>query len=71
MKFTKTKSSSVDEIAYDPDNKELHVRWKNTGGIYIYKDVSQRTYNYFLASPSKGKFIASHIHDQHKHEKKS
>jgi KTSC domain len=49
-------STNVDTIAYDPNNKELYVRFKG-GSIYKYNGVPEVVALTFKSAPSKGKFV--------------
>jgi len=49
-------SSTVDQIGYDDEAREVHVIFKNSGH-YIYSDVSEEVWAQFRDAPSQGKFV--------------
>lgn len=49
-------STSLDQIGFDDDNRELHVVFKN-GERYVYSDVSREVWDAFRDAPSKGAFL--------------
>lgn len=53
-------SSQVASIGFDEATETLEVEFRS-GGIYQYKNVSYVLYRHFLASPSKGAFLAEFI----------
>jgi len=57
-------SSSIKHIGYDPETKELHVTFHDTGK-YVYHNVPQETYDGLMASSSKGKFLHHNVKKQH------
>ena len=61
-------SSTISHIGYDEEKQELHVDFHGTGR-YIYHNVSKATYQAFLKSPSKGKFLHENIKGVHEHSK--
>lgn len=57
MEFVYVDSSTVDQIAYDQDQLELHVIFKSGGRHYIYSDVPEHVHSDFMNAPSKGGFV--------------
>jgi hypothetical protein len=53
-------SDAIANIAYNRENSELYVRFES-GGTYVYSDVSESTYNLFATAPSLGHFYRNHI----------
>jgi len=53
-------SSNVEAIGYDPDARDLHVRFLSSGH-YVYRDVPEYVYRDLLNAPSKGSFINREI----------
>jgi len=51
--FQRIYSSHVDEVAYDPEAKELHVRWQK-GRTSVWVDVDAETAQNVLSAPSIG-----------------
>ena len=61
-------SSNVESFAYDEMGRFLFIRFldKGYGGsLYQYDGVEAEIYQQFLAAPSKGKFVWSHIRDRY------
>lgn len=56
-------SSSIDSIGYGTKKKALIVKFLN-GGIYVYEDVTQTTFNDFLMASSKGQYHSQFIKGQ-------
>lgn len=46
-------SSVIEAIGYDPDRRELHIRFVDTG-LYVYLDVDRATFDRLCAAASKG-----------------
>lgn len=68
MQREKVDSSSIKTIGYDPETKELHVDFHKSGR-YVYHNVPQSTYEEFMQSDSKGKFLHAYVKGQHEHQK--
>lgn len=49
-------STSLHSIGYEPDRKELHVKFRS-GEEGHYNGVDQNTFAVLLAAPSKGKAL--------------
>ena len=62
VKFTAVSGSSLIE-SYARATGDLALKLKN-GSTYIYKSVDNKTYNEFLAAPSKGKYFSSNIRNK-------
>ena len=57
-------SNQVKAIGYDPETKTLAVTFtRGLGATYHYPDVSQETYEAFIAAESAGTFFGQHIKD--------
>lgn len=61
MDRTPVTSSTVASIGYDAQTQTLEVEFTKEGRIYQYFDVPKAVHNAFLASDSKGRFLASQI----------
>lgn len=61
-------SSTIKSIGYDKNNKELHVDFHKSGK-YIYSNVQPQTYQAFMDSDSKGKFVGQYVKGYHPHKK--
>ena len=49
-------SSSIDQIGYDEDNRELWIRFKS-GETYAYSDVPATTHEEIMRADSKGSYF--------------
>ena len=61
-------SSNVEAIGYDPDNQELHVRFKS-GATYVYHDVEKRVFREFMQAGSKGIYLNTNIKDRYQYKR--
>lgn len=66
--MVKVKSSNIEAIGHNPQQRALFVRFKN-GGMYSYADVGEDVYHRMLAAESPGKFHAETIKGAFKHSK--
>lgn len=62
VRFITISNSSLVE-SYARAAGDLALRLKN-GATYIYKNVDDKTYNEFLAAPSKGKYFSASIRNK-------
>jgi hypothetical protein len=65
-------SSNVQEFGYVPEDQTLWVRFLDKGrgsSLYVYLEVEPDIYQQFMASPSKGKFIWTHLRDRYPYER--
>jgi len=58
MNWVKVSSSRVSEIAFDPINNKVYVKFKSNGKIYVYHNISESTFKQFANAPSIGKAIS-------------
>lgn len=63
MKYIPVQSSNIREIGYDPDRREMGVRFK-TGGSFTHVDVSPEQYSALMAADSHGKHYAQHFQNK-------
>jgi hypothetical protein len=49
-------SSAIEAIGYDPEKRELHIQYAETG-LYVYYDVDQATFDGLCAAASKGSYL--------------
>jgi hypothetical protein len=56
-------SSAIRSIGYCPAERTLEVEF-HRGAVYRYWGVSQRTYDAFMAAPSKGQFFNAAIRNE-------
>lgn len=66
--WQKVTSSNVDEVAYDPENKLLYVRFTNKS-IYSYDGVSQEVFDGLLTAESVGKYLNANVKPAFTHKK--
>jgi hypothetical protein len=53
-------SSNVASIGFSKANNSIYVRFNN-GSLYVYPGQNEQTFNNFLDSPSKGKFVWANL----------
>ena len=63
MKRHTVVSSAVREVGFDPLRQKMEVKYTN-GKTGVYDGVSEKEYEEFEASPSKGRFLASNFRGQ-------
>lgn len=63
-------SSNVEQIGYDEDLSELHVKFLNGPTIYVYMGVPQQVYEDLLNAPSKGSFLHVNVYENYPFEKR-
>lgn len=54
-------STNIEAIGYDPDSRELHVRFVQSGDTYAYYNVDKWVFNEFIAADSKGQYLNANI----------
>ena len=69
MNRQKVESSNITSIGYDEKNKLLEVEFISSG-LYEYSNVEKEIYNFFLSSPSKGKYFFKNIKGKYQFTKK-
>ena len=66
-------SSNVQAFGYVAEDQTLFVDFLAKGNQgtsrYVYYEVEPETYSEFMAAPSKGKFIWTHLRDRYDYEK--
>ena len=62
-------SSNVDQVGYDTEKKELHVRFKGNAATYCYADVPVEKFNELKAAKSVGKYLNKSIKGVHVFDK--
>jgi hypothetical protein len=58
-------SSNIASAGYDPKTRVLEVRFRGSGRLYRYNDVTPETHADFEKAPSKGSFFARNIRTCH------
>jgi hypothetical protein len=69
---TEVTSSLLKSIAYSPATRVLEVEFRGRkegeeGKVYRYTDVSQETYDRFMAAPSLGSHFLKNIKNHHEY----
>lgn len=59
-KMVMVSSSNVEAVGYDPNSRELWVRFIN-GGTYVYSEVDERTHEELMNAPSIGSYLNREI----------
>lgn len=54
------KSSNIESIGYDPDKRELHVKFKS-GGHYVYEEIESTVHTSAMAADSVGGFLHANV----------
>jgi hypothetical protein len=67
-KMQMVNSSNVESVGFDPDTRELWVRFLN-GGTYVYSNVDETTFNELLAAPSVGSYLNRSIKNNFEYRK--
>ena len=66
-------SSNVQAFGYVAEDQTLFVdflaKGNSAGSRYVYYEVESDIYEQFMASPSKGAFIWTHLRDRYEYEK--
>ena len=58
-------SSDLSEVGYNPSTQQLEIVF-NSGGVYLYSDVTSDEYQGLMNASSKGRYFhASIIHHPH------
>jgi hypothetical protein len=69
MKWAALESKMLSAAAYDNPKQTLYLRFRNTGEVYRYFELTAADYQAFLTSESKGRFFLSHIRDHFRYER--
>jgi hypothetical protein len=62
-------STSIAEVGYDARHRELLIRFKPSGDLYLYRDVEAETYERLMAADSIGRFVNAKIKNHYEFEK--
>ena len=54
-------SSNIEAIGYDPEARELHVRFLKSGDTYVYSDVDLAVFDELMQAESKGSYLNRRI----------
>lgn len=61
-------SSTISEMGYDHDAKQLFIRFKS-GGLYSYADVPPEMHEALTSAKSVGTHFHAHVRGKFKHKK--
>ena len=50
-------SSNIEAIGYDPQTRELHVRFLKSGATYVYYEVDAWVFEELMRADSKGSYL--------------
>jgi hypothetical protein len=63
-------SSNVEQVGYDVDAMELHVKFKNSEFMYVYLEVPQGIYDGLLVADSVGSYLNREVKSIYKFERR-
>ena len=69
MRWAALESKMLSAAAYDNSKQILYLRFRNTGAVYRYFELTAADYQAFLKSESKSRFFRSHIRDHFRFER--
>ena len=70
MNMQKVKSSNINEVGYDDEKQELHVKFKGGKFLYVFKDVPKDVFDGLIAAASIGKVFSRYIKDRYLFDKR-
>ena len=62
-------SSNIEAIGYDPESRELHVRFLRSGDTYVYSDVEEGVFEELMQADSKGSYLNRRIKGSYQYSK--
>lgn len=65
VEMVPVRSSTLESIGYDPETRELHVRFARAAVTYVYLDVERSVFQSFLGAESKGQFFHEQVKDSY------
>ena len=69
MTWVPLESKMFTSVWYDADRQVLYLRFRKTGDVYRYFDVTATEYQDFLDAESRGRFFLAHIRDTFRYER--
>ena len=69
MRWAALQSQMLSAAAYDDSKQILHLRFRHTGDVYRYFELTAADYQALLSAESKGRFFRSHIRDHFRYER--
>jgi len=61
MKRHHVQSSALESVGYDPDNKILESKFRDSGGVWQYFKLPISVYKKFVKSESLGNYFVTRI----------
>lgn len=61
MQMQPVQSSMLSHVGYDPDTRELHVTFKDSGETYQYHDIAPQAHQAMMSAPSIGKHFNANV----------
>jgi hypothetical protein len=61
-------STALEQVSYDERAHTLRARFRESGRIYVYRDVPQELYDGLIFADSLGAFFNRHIRDRFRYE---
>ena len=61
MTWLPLESKMFTSVSYDGDKQILYLRFRKTGDVYRYFNVTAKEYQDFLDAESRGRFSLAHI----------
>jgi len=56
-------STVIERFRYDAEAKQLYVKFRPTGRLYVYRDVPLEIHQGLLTASSRGAYFNRHIRD--------
>jgi hypothetical protein len=69
MKRQLVRSSALQSVGYDPENKVLELEFRDNGGVWQYFKLPARVYNNFIHAPSLGNYFVTKIKGRYRQMK--
>jgi hypothetical protein len=57
MNWAEVESTSILAIGYNPPTRELAIKFRQSGDVYLYFEVPAEEYQGFMAADSKGEYL--------------
>jgi hypothetical protein len=66
MNMISVRSSSIYAVGYDPDTRQLGIRFNNNPKTYTFYNVPFQIYNELMAASSKGRYYHTNIEGRYR-----
>ena len=50
-------SSNIESVGYDSQTEQLFIRFRQSGGLYVYFGVPSAIFKELMQAPSKGSYL--------------